>query len=154
MKDTFIITQLDKDHPIPYELLLLADPSKEYIDDYLERGMCFVAKKEGRIVGAYVLLETRPLTMELVNIAVLESEQGKGIGKQLVMDSIAQAKKNETKTLEVGTGNSSISQLAFYQKCGFRIVRIDKDFFKKHYSDTIVENGIECVDMIRLAMYL
>ena len=64
------------------------------------------------------------------------------------------ARKEKAKVLEVGTGNSSISQLALYQKCGFRIVSIDRDFFKKSYREKIVENEIECTDMIRLSMDL
>lgn len=53
-------------------------------------------------------------------------------------------------TVEIGTGNSSIDQLAFYQKCGFRIAAIDPDFFIRHYPEPIFENGIQCRDMIRL----
>lgn len=64
------------------------------------------------------------------------------------------ARKDNFKILEVGTGNSSINQLALYQKCRFRIVGVDKDFFKRHYKEKIIENEIECIDMIRLRMDL
>jgi ribosomal protein S18 acetylase RimI-like enzyme len=57
-------------------------------------------------------------------------------------------------TLEVGTGNSSIGQLALYQKCGFRITGIDYNYFIRHYDEPIFENGIPCRDMIRLAIDL
>ncbi|MNW16937.1 putative N-acetyltransferase YvbK [compost metagenome] len=43
-------------------------------------------------------------------------------------------------------------QLYLYQKCGFRIVGVDVDFFVRHYEEAIEENGIPCRDMIRLAM--
>jgi len=115
MKSNNIITQLKNYNSIPYELLLLADPSKEAINDYISRGICFIAKEEDIIVGIYVLIKTRPFTMELVNVAVLESKQGMGIGKQLILVSIDRAKIHGAKTLEVGTGNSSITQLALYQ---------------------------------------
>ncbi len=36
------------------------------------------------MVGEYVLIETRPETVELVNVAVRESEHGQGLGKQRV----------------------------------------------------------------------
>jgi ribosomal protein S18 acetylase RimI-like enzyme len=100
------------------------------------------------------LLPTRPETVELVNIAVSENEQGKGIGKQLVMDAIQISKMRGYKTIEVGTGNSSIGQLALYQKCGFRITSVDPDFFIRHYEDKIFENGIWCKDMIRMSQDL
>lgn len=68
--------------PVPMELLLLADPS-------LGRNLhsswgLFVAEVNGDVVGEYVLIETRPETVELVNVAVRESEHGQGLGKQRV----------------------------------------------------------------------
>ena len=64
------------------ELLLLADPSTDLVQEYLGRGTCFVAEQDGEVVGVYVLLPTRPSTIELVNVAVAESHQGQGIGKR------------------------------------------------------------------------
>lgn len=135
----------------PYELLLLADPSKHAVDEYLNRGECFIMRDE-EVIGVYVLIKTRPHTLELVNVAVKESHHGNGIGKKLVLHSIDEARKSGAKTLEVGTGNSSIGQLALYQKCGFRMSGIDKDFFLRHYDEEIYENGIQCVDMVRLSI--
>jgi ribosomal protein S18 acetylase RimI-like enzyme len=100
------------------------------------------------------MIHTHPHVMELVNIAVAEKQQGRGIGKQLVLHAIETAKSLGSKSLEVGTGNSSVGQLAFYQKCGFRIVGVDRDFFTRHYSKPIYENGIQCRDMIRLVLHL
>ena len=90
--------------------------------------------------------------MEIINIAVDERIHGRGIGKKLIGDAIQTAKVLGCKSLEVGTGNSSIGQLAFYQKCGFRIDGVIKDFFVDHYEEEIFENGIQCRDMIRLSM--
>ncbi|MGM0837912.1 MAG: GNAT family N-acetyltransferase [Bacillota bacterium] len=138
----------------PMELLLLADPSEAIVKEYITRGECFVAELEERIIGVYVLLPTRPETVELVNVAVSEEHHGKGIGRQLVMDAVKVASSKGYKTIEIGTGNSSIAQLALYQKCGFRIVGVDQDFFIKHYPEVIYENGIQCRDMVRLAQDL
>lgn len=136
------------------ELLLIADPSRKLVEDYIKRGQCFVAKVDDGIIGVYVLLPTRPETVELVNVAVVENQQGKGIGKQLVNHAINQAKLLDFKTIEIGTGNSGVGQLALYQKCGFRINGIDRDFFVRHYSEKIFENGLQVVDMIRLSQDL
>jgi len=145
------IRKLEENEKLPINLLILADPSEEMILDYTSRGLCHIAEVNGEIIGAYVLIKTRPKTMEIVNIAVDESYQGRGIGKSLILHAIEQAKESGAKTLEIGTGNSSIGQLALYQKCGFRISVIDKDFFVRHYNEKIIENGINCVDMIRLS---
>ena len=148
------IRSLKPSEEYPLDLLLLADPSEEIVKEYIKRGECFIGEDNNLIVGVYVLLPTRPETIELVNIAVNEEFQNRGIGRQLVKDAIEQARSKGYKTIEVGTGNSSIGQLALYQKCGFRIVSIDKDFFIRHYSDPIFENNIQCQDMIRLSQDL
>jgi ribosomal protein S18 acetylase RimI-like enzyme len=149
-----IIRKRKPDENYPMELLLLADPSEEIVKEYVSRGECFVAELEKKTVGVYVLLPTRPETVELVNVAVAEKMHGKGIGKQLVMDAIKVARERGYKTIEVGTGNSGVGQLALYQKCGFRIVGVDLDFFIRHYPDEIFENGIQCRDMIRMTQEL
>ena len=148
------IRKLNRDEKPPMELLLLADPSKELVEEYVKRGECYIAESEQQIIGVYVLLPTKPGTVELVNVAVLESQHGQGIGKHLVMDAINMAKIKGYQTIEIGTGNSSIGQLALYQKCGFRIIGVDTDFFIRNYSEEIFENGIRCRDMIRLSQDL
>lgn len=148
------IKRLEKQEKVPLELLLLADPSIIIVEDYVAKGECFKAENEEQTIGVYVLLPTRPQTVEIVNVAVAEDHQGKGIGKLLVSHAIRIAKTQGYKTIEIGTGNSSIGQLALYQKCGFRIVSVDHNYFIKHYSEEIYENGIQCIDMIRLSQDL
>ncbi|KZE66991.1 acetyltransferase [Paenibacillus jamilae] len=149
------IRLLHSNENYPLEILLLADPSRQLVEEYLKRGQCYVAEMDHQMVGVYVLLPTRPETMEIVNIAVAEVMHGKGIGRQLVTHAIETARTQGYKTLEIGTGNSSIGQLALYQKCGFRIVGVDLDFFVRHnYPEEIYENGIQCRDMIRMSQDL
>ncbi|MGD8191258.1 GNAT family N-acetyltransferase [Brevibacillus ginsengisoli] len=148
------IRKLTIDEQPPMDLLLVADPSPKIVENYIKRGECYIAKMEKQMVGVYVLLPTRPETVELVNIAIAQDYHGKGLGKQLVIHAIQTAKTNGYKTIEIGTGNSSIGQLALYQKCGFRITGVDLDFFNRHYPEEIYENGIQCRDMIRLSQDL
>ncbi|MGG3452098.1 GNAT family N-acetyltransferase [Domibacillus aminovorans] len=148
------IRKLKTDEELPLDLLLLADPSQALIEDYVQRGECFLAESDRQVIGVYVLLPTRPETVELVNIAVMETHHDRGIGKQLIIDAIQRAKSKGYRTIEVGTGNSSIGQLALYQKCGFRITGVDRDFFIRHYSEEIFEKGIQCRDMVRLSQEL
>lgn len=145
------IRQLSIHENPPMELLLAADPSQKLVESYVKRGHCFVAESNDQWIGVYVLLPTRPQTIEIVNIAVDESHQGQGIGKDLLRHAISTAKTLGYTTIEIGTGNSSIGQLALYQKCGFRIVEVDLNFFLRHYEEEIIENGIRCMDMIRLS---
>jgi ribosomal protein S18 acetylase RimI-like enzyme len=148
------IRKLKDEERVPTELMLLADPEEHVINSYIGRSECFVMELNNEIIGVYLLLPTRPLTVELVNIAISDFFQGKGYGKQLVLHAINTARQEGYKTIEIGTGNSSIGQLALYQKCGFEIVGIDKNFFGRHYTEEIYENGIQCKDMIRLSLDL
>ncbi|WP_163528061.1 GNAT family N-acetyltransferase [Halobacillus ihumii] len=149
-----MIRELNKDEELPLDLLLLADPSEKLVREYISRGNCFIMNLDGIIIGTYVLLPTRPETVEIVNVAVKEDYHGQGYGKQLVLHAIETAKGEGYKTIEIGTGNSGVVQLALYQKCGFRMTSIDRDFFVRHYDKPIFENGIQVIDMVRLSQDL
>jgi ribosomal protein S18 acetylase RimI-like enzyme len=84
---TDIIIEQTKDE-IPKDLLLLADPSDEMIAEYIHSGADFAAKINSQIIGALVVIRTRPKTMEIVNISVYEEYQNKGIGRQLIYKAI------------------------------------------------------------------
>lgn len=141
-----------EDNPMP--LLLLADPSEQTIATYLYDGEMYVAVEHEKIIGVYVLSEIAPTTVEIMNVAVAESHQGKGIGKALIHHAVQTAKNGGWSSIEIGTGNSSIQQLALYQKCGFQLNEIIHDHFVKNYEEPIFENGIQCRDMVRLKMNL
>ena len=51
------IRKLLKHETPPFELLLLADPSREMVEQYIANGECRVAEEEGEIVGVYVLVK-------------------------------------------------------------------------------------------------
>lgn len=139
---------------IPKDLLLLSDPSEEVIAEYIDASVQFAAHLDGRIVGALLLLKTRPGTMEIMNVSVYEEYQNKGVGRQLINKAIQFARGSGIKTLEIGTGNPGVIQMLLYQKCGFRIIGVEPDYFRKNHAQRIFENGIECRDMIRMRMLL
>ncbi|MCQ2011451.1 MAG: GNAT family N-acetyltransferase [Sporolactobacillus sp.] len=140
--------------PQHYQLLLDADPSKKLIDAYLPQSICIEAYTQREMAGVVILLPTRPETIEIVNIAVVPEQRNKGIGQALIEHSIQCAKERHYQIIEIGTGSTSFGQLYLYQKCGFRMVSIDTDFFVKHYSEPIIENKLILKDMVRLRLNL
>lgn len=148
------ISELKNKSDAPMDLLLLADPSEELVQSYLEKGTCYTAKLDGDTVGVILIMETKPQTIEVMNLAVEEELHNNGIGKKLLLYVIEEIKKGDTKTIEIGTGNPGVVQMLLYQKCGFRIVGIDFDFFRRTHPEPIYENGIECRDMIRMRIDL
>ena len=135
---------------VPNDLLELADPSRALIDSYLEVGKCYVASSESKTVGVIVLKDIDQSTIEIKNLAVRESDQGKGIGTELLRHAEKTSVEQGYNKLVIGTGNSSVSQLGLYQKVGFEVDRIDKNFFIRNYKEPIFENGIQCKHMIFL----
>lgn len=135
---------------IPFALLLLADPSENSIREHIYQGRCYVLEDEGEVRGAFIIAPNGPYRVELANIAVVERFRNRGYGKQMLQEAFRIARAQRYKIMDVGTGNSSIGQLAFYQKSGFRIVDIEKNYFIMNYEEKIFENGIQCCDLILL----
>ena len=125
------------------ELLLLADEVEASVADYIGRGTCYAACDDGRIVGQYVLIHTRPFTAEVVNIAVVPDRQRQGIATALLAHAVDTARRAGFRLLEIGTGNSGFGQIALYERCGFVRCGIDVDYFRKHSPTPIFENGVE-----------
>jgi len=141
--------------PEPFwDLLLLADPARNMVEAYLEDGILYNATWEDTTVGVFVLCMIDEAKIELKNIAVAPEWQGKGVGKALLEQAVEAARALGYKILEVGTGNSSIRQIEFYQRGGFRMDRIAKNYFTLNYDEPIVEDGIQCKDMVFLQMNL
>ena len=138
----------------PYDLLLLADPSVLMLEKYLFISSVYVATIEVEIVGVFVLCPIDKTLIEIKNIAVAETHQGKGIGKKLLAYAIAKAREQGFQEIQIGTANSSIGQLALYQKMGFEMDSIRKGFFIDNYPEPIYENGILVRDMVVLKQYL
>lgn len=136
---------------VPIDLLLQADPSKTKIEGYLKQSRCFIAKRKGQAVGACVVKQVSADVHELMNISVALEYQRKGIGKELLQHVITSTDKKKVKRLQVGTGTFGY-QLSFYQREGFRVDSIDKDFFLVNYEKPIFENGIQHKDMLRLVL--
>jgi len=152
--DEIVIKELGGKEMIPYDLLLIADPSKSNIDKYIFDSVVYKADFKDQTIGCYVLYSIDKETIEIKNIVIDEKYQGKGIGTILLKDAIERVKLKGLKRITIGTGNSSVGQLYLYQKIGFRITSIKINFFKENYSEPIMENGIECRDMIVLTKEL
>lgn len=146
-----IIRELSSEEDIPYDLLLLADPEKEVIDEYLKSSWVYVAILNDIAIGAYVLYALSNSSVEIKNIAVKEEHQNKGIGKMLLHDAIRGAKEKGFQSICIGTANSSIAQLYLYQKAGFEITAIKRNFFIDNYALPIYENDIQAKHMIMLS---
>ncbi|TSB47738.1 GNAT family N-acetyltransferase [Alkalicoccobacillus porphyridii] len=139
------IPSKDRKHYIPY--LLMADEA-EMIPAYLTKGELYaILSSEEEIIGVALFIAIDHETVELKNFALIPEVRGKGIGKDVVTSFFIRFKDKNFKKMIVGTANCSIENIAFYQKAGFRMERVEKGFFLK-YPEPIFENGIQAMDMI------
>jgi ribosomal protein S18 acetylase RimI-like enzyme len=138
----------------PWDLLLLADPSRELVEDYIKVSIVLGLQNAGEIAGVIVVTPLSPTSWEIKNLATRPKHQGKGLGTTLLKEALKACAERGASEVWIGTGNSSIKQLKLYQKIGFRMVAIDRDFFMRNYNEPIFEDGIQCRDMIRLVHHL
>ena len=132
----------------------LAESSAQQLDSYIELGRVLVARREGAIIGHVQLIDTREAgIVEIKNIAVAGHEQGKGIGRALVERAIADAVSEGRERMVVSTAAADTGNLRFYQRCGFRMLSIDRDAFvpETGYPEPIVIDGIELRDRVWLS---
>lgn len=139
---------------IPYPLLLLADPHIDMINSYIHESFLYGIPAGNEYIGVYALYPIDETSVEIKNIAVREDRQQQGIGKLLLHHAFSEAQKRGFREIIIGTGNSSISQLSFYQKLGFEVSGLKKNFFTEHYKEPIYENEIQCKHMIVLSKQL
>ena len=147
---TSYIQEIEQGRERFLDLLLLADPSVELVQQYLAEGHLFVFYERGEACGVGHLIPQTTTIMEVKNMAVKEEAQGRGYGKRLLQYALDFCQRQGYEKVRVGTGNSSINNLAFYQKAGFRFLSIRRNFFTEHYDEPIFEHGIHCRDMILL----
>jgi ribosomal protein S18 acetylase RimI-like enzyme len=101
---------------------------------------------DSQLVGA-ATMQWRGDKCELMELAIAPERQGQGLGKHLVAWLIEEAERRGRSNMLVGTANSSIDTIAFYQKCGFRMDHIRKDHFS-YYGEPHYEDGIRVRDML------
>ena len=82
-------------------------------------------------------------------IAVVAEQRGKGYGKRIITAVQTELSARGGNSLLVGTANSSLENIAFYQKCGFRMFEVRRDYFA-YIQPPLQEHGIKMRDMIVL----
>ena len=102
---------------------------------------------DAQLVGAAVVRWEEEEPSEIIYIAVAPDVRGHGYGKQIIHFLLEELRRRGGHALLVGTANSSLDNIAFYQKCGFRMFEIRRDYFT-YIQPPIEENGIVLRDMI------
>lgn len=135
---------------LPYDLLLLADEEMEAIKRYIFRSEVYLVRHIGISdpIGAFALFEQDDKTVEIKNIAVIESFQGLGVGSYMLTCIQQLASRKNYSEIIVGTADKGIMEIAFYEKNNFRQYGVRENFFLENYERPIFENGAMLKDMV------
>jgi ribosomal protein S18 acetylase RimI-like enzyme len=132
-------------------LLLLADESEEQVRAYMRRGELYAFHESGtaNAAGVVLAIDDRD-AVELKAVAVRADRQGRGLGLRMLRAVLEDLRARGVRRVLVGTANAGIGQLAYYQKAGFRLLRIERDFFSpaRGYPAHMEDNGIRLRDMV------
>jgi ribosomal protein S18 acetylase RimI-like enzyme len=132
-------------------LYLLADETEDLIRGYMQAGDLYLLRSEsGETLGIVLATPFGDGEIELKSVAVDEPHQRQGIGKRMLTMVVDDLASKGVRRVVVGTGNSGIGQIAFYQKAGFRLWKIERDASTPEhgYSDGLEENGIPLQDRV------
>jgi ribosomal protein S18 acetylase RimI-like enzyme len=139
----------ERDRYLP--LLSLADDSAEQIRGYYQTGTLLALDgPDGEPIGVVLAIEGPDGAVELKAVAVEPSLQRQGVGTRMLLAVLDRFRASGARRVIVGTSSSGIGQLAYYQKAGFRLRRVERDFFspERGYPEGIEENGIPLRDMV------
>lgn len=139
--------------PLPaplMELLLDADPDERQVAEHLAHGELYVARSRGLLAGAIVIRRTADDTWEIMNCSVSPEHRRQGCGTALVLHALDVIRDKGARYAELGTSDASPGPMALYESCGFQTAGVIKNHFTDNYPEPVWDNGVQCIDMIRM----
>jgi ribosomal protein S18 acetylase RimI-like enzyme len=132
-------------------LLLDADEDEGRIRAALLDPACtaFASWLDDQLVGAAVVRWEERDPSEILYIEVAADWRGHGYGTQFVRALQDELPRRGGRSLLVGTANAALENIAFYQKCGFRMYEIRQDYFA-YIQPPVMEHAIQLRDMLVL----
>jgi GNAT superfamily N-acetyltransferase len=153
-KDAAVLIRLHQGDRGPLRpLFRLADDSEQQIRAYLNDGDVLAAVEDDEVIGYVQVVSARGVDIvELKSMAVREERQGSGIGRALVEAAVERCRDRGAARMLVATAAADIGNLRFYQRQGFRMLRVDRDAFgpEAGYAEDIVIDGIPLRDRVWL----
>ena len=131
-------------------LIRLAEDSESQLESAIDDGTMYVAEEGETPIGVVLVLDHGEQERELRYVAIAESHQRKGLGKAMLADVRAAEAARGAARLLVGTSSADTGNLDFYQRCGYRLLSIERDYFTpvRGYPPDFVLNGLPAVDMV------
>jgi ribosomal protein S18 acetylase RimI-like enzyme len=141
----------ERDRYLP--LFYVADDSTaEILSSYQLGDLYVLDDRAGNPVAVVLAIPLDAGRVELKTVAVTPLLQRQGVGSQLLATVLEDLRQHGMRRAVVGTSTSNTEALAFYQRAGFRMWKVDRDFFSpaRGYPSGLEENGIPVRDMLWL----
>jgi GNAT superfamily N-acetyltransferase len=137
-------------------LFALADDSPDRVRSYRDRGRVLVARDGSIVIGHLQLVACERAGYARVNsLAVLEDRQREGVGRSLLEHAEVACREEGCSTLLVATAAADTAVLRFYQRAGFRMLRVVRDVFTREAGYPSLDvDGIPLRDQIWLSISL
>lgn len=85
---------------------------------FRQAAVATVAEEAGEIIG-YQISTATPMGGHLARLAVIPQQQGRGVGRALVADLLAQFERRGAQVITVNTQEDNLASLSLYRKAGF-----------------------------------
>jgi len=103
---------------------LVADIVAKFLRDHdTKRERCWIAERAGERVGSVFVVRESRTTAKLRLLLIEPQARGAGLGKRLVEECIAFARKAGYRKLVLWTHSNLLAARAIYAKLGFRLVK-------------------------------
>ena len=139
-------------------LMRLADDSEQALHKYFHLGRLFLLQSERELsaIGQLLVLQLGDNQVEIKSLAIAPERQRSGLGTLLVKEVLARLQKEGISRVLVATSTADIHNIGFYQKLGFRCLKIERDVFTSNngYPDELRSDRILVRDKIWLDQYL
>jgi GNAT superfamily N-acetyltransferase/catechol 2,3-dioxygenase-like lactoylglutathione lyase family enzyme len=137
-------------------LFALADDSALQVRRYRQLGRVLVAWEGPNVVGHLQLVPgERGDEVEVKSLAVRKDRQRTGIGRMLMERAILVCREENRSTLVVATAAADTRVLRFYQRLGFRLLRVERDVFTAQAGYPPVDiDGVPLRDRVWLSLGL
>lgn len=131
-----VLADADRVYQIENESFFEPWTKKRLIKEFEDNSFLkhFVYEKDGEIIGFYIISNIADL-VEIFTIAVDKGHREEGIGSKLLDHIINYAKENGASEIWLEVATKNIAAINLYQKYGFKIQTIRKNYYQKTGED-------------------